>query len=168
MFTGAFVAIVTPFKDGRVDETALRDMFYDLSEKSIAFRFFQPVKSFPHKFIQEFTTIDFSKDMAIIVLVKDLGGDRIVCVAHYYLNPANNYAEVSFLVYDEWQAKGIGTIMLEILIDIARKRGIQGLEARVLANNQLMLSVFYNSGYKITTRREEDTYFIAFSFKEKA
>jgi 4-hydroxy-tetrahydrodipicolinate synthase len=26
MFTGAFVAIVTPFKDGRVDETALRDL----------------------------------------------------------------------------------------------------------------------------------------------
>ncbi|QCQ20890.1 4-hydroxy-tetrahydrodipicolinate synthase [Desulfoglaeba alkanexedens] len=26
MFTGAFVAIVTPFKDGRIDETALRDL----------------------------------------------------------------------------------------------------------------------------------------------
>ncbi|MBN1309076.1 MAG: GNAT family N-acetyltransferase [Chitinispirillaceae bacterium] len=149
------------------DETALRDMFYDLSEKSIAFRFFQPVKSFPHKFIQDFTTIDFSKDMAIVALVKDLGGDQIAGVAHFYLNPATHHAEVSFLVRDDWQAKGLGTILLDILTDIARKRGIQGFEARVLANNQLMLAVFYNSGYKVTTKREEDTYLISYAFKDR-
>jgi GNAT superfamily N-acetyltransferase len=149
------------------DDKALRDMFYSMSEKSIAFRFFQPIKAFPHKFIQDFTAIDFSKDMAIAGLIQDSGGEQIVGVGHYYLNKSTNKAEVSFLVRDDWQAKGIGTDLLEILTDIARKRGVHGFDARVLAQNQLMLAVFYNSGFRITTKREEDTYLITYDFREK-
>jgi GNAT superfamily N-acetyltransferase len=157
--------LIRPIKSS--DDKLLRDMFYDLSEKSIAFRFFQPVKAFPHRFIQDFTAIDFSRDMAIVGMVQDLGGDQIVGVAHFYLNPATHHAEVSFLVRDDWQAKGLGTHLLEILTDIARKRGVRGFEASVLIRNQHMLSVFYNSGYKVTTRKEEDTYLIAYSFKDR-
>lgn len=148
------------------DDKALRDMFYELSEKSIAFRFFQPIKSFPLKFIQDFTTIDYSKDMALAAVIQDLGGEQIVGVAHYYLNPANLHAEVSFLVRDDWQAKGIGTDLLEILTEVARKRGIVGFEARVLALNQLMMSVFYNSGFRITTKREDDVFLLTYEFKD--
>jgi acyl-CoA hydrolase/GNAT superfamily N-acetyltransferase len=149
------------------DDKALRDMFYSMSEKSIAFRFFQPIKAFPHKFIQDFTTIDFSKDMAVAGLIQDSGGEQIVGVGHYYLNKSTDKAEVSFLVRDDWQAKGIGTDLLEILTDIARKRGVAGFDARVLSQNQLMLAVFYNSGFKITTKREDDTYIISYEFREK-
>jgi len=149
------------------DDKSLRDMFYSLSEKSIAFRFFQPIKAFTHKFIQDFTTIDYSKDMAIAALVKDIGGEQIVGVAHYYLNQSTNRAEVSFLVRDDWQAKGIGTDLLEILTDIARKRGVSGFDARVTTQNQLMLNIFYNSGFKISTKKEDDSYLISYNFKKE-
>jgi acyl-CoA hydrolase/RimJ/RimL family protein N-acetyltransferase len=147
------------------DDKALRDMFYALSEKSIAFRFFQAIKSFPLKFIQDFTAVDYSKDMAVAAFVQDLGGEQIVGVAHYYNNPANHRAEVSFLVRDDWQAKGLGTDLLEILTEIARKRAIIGFEARVLVANQLMMAVFYNSGFKVTTKREDDVFLLEYDFK---
>lgn len=147
------------------DDKALRDMFYALSEKSIAFRFFQAIKAFPLKFIQDFTAIDFSKDMAVAAFVQDMGGEQIVGVAHYYNNPATKRAEVSFLVRDDWQSKGIGTDLLEILTDVARKRGILGFEARVIVQNQLMMSVFYNSGFKVTTTREDDVFLLKYDFK---
>ena len=149
------------------DDKSLRDMFYALSEQSIAFRFYQPFKSFPHKFIQDFTTLDLSKDMAIAALVKDIGGEQVVGVAQYNLNQTTKRAEVSFIVRDDWQAKGIGTDLLEILTDIARKRGVAGFDARVLVQNQLMLGVFYNSGFKITTKREDDSYLISYNFKKE-
>ncbi|MDG5815429.1 GNAT family N-acetyltransferase [Chitinispirillales bacterium ANBcel5] len=149
------------------DEKALRDMFYALSEKSIAFRFFEPTKAFPQKFIQDFTTIDFSKDMAIGGFVKDLGGEQIVGVAHYYLKEDSKRANISFVVRDDWQAKGIGTDLLNIMSDIAKERGLTGFEAKVSAENQQMLSVFYNSGYEITTKREKDSYLITFDFDQQ-
>jgi acyl-CoA hydrolase/GNAT superfamily N-acetyltransferase len=154
------VLFIRPVKPS--DNDALRDMCYTLSEKSIAFRFFQPIKSFPHKFIQDFTNIDYSRDMAIAALVKDTGGERIIGVAHYFLNKKGDRAEVSFLVREDWQSKGIGTHLLHILADIARNRHIEGFDASVLANNYQMLSVFYNSGFEVTTKRQEDMYHISF------
>jgi acyl-CoA hydrolase/GNAT superfamily N-acetyltransferase len=155
---------VRPIKPS--DDKALRDMFYALSEQSLAFRFFENIKSFPLKFIQEFTAIDFSKDMSIAAFINDLGGEQIVGVAHFFKNPATKRAEISFVVRDDWQAKGIGTELLDILTDIARKSGILGFEARVLAKNHLMMSIFYNSGFKVTTRREDDSFLITYDFKD--
>jgi RimJ/RimL family protein N-acetyltransferase len=140
------------------DDKMLRDLLYSLSERSIAFRFFKPIKAFPHKFVQEFTHVDYARDMAIIGLIKDTGGERIVGVGRYFLDPNGKKAELSFLVRDDWQARGIGSDLLTMLIEIARKRGIAALEANVLSNNYQMLGVFANSGYAFTTRRVEDMY----------
>lgn len=149
------------------DEKLIRDMLYACSERSIAFRFFRNVKAFPHQFIQGFANVDFSRDMAILVLAQDTGGEQAVGVGRFYLNESTNRAEVSFLVRDDWQAKGIGSDLLELLVDIARKRGCSGFEASVLTRNQQMLGVFYNSGYEISTKKEEDIYVISFDFKGK-
>jgi len=146
------------------DEKMLRDMCYACSEKSIGFRFFKNVKTFPHEFIQEFSNVDLSKNMAIVGLVQDTGGEQIVGVGRYYFIESNNRAEVSFLVRDDWQAKGIGTYLLNILTEIAKKRGIKGFDAVMLADNQHMLSVFHNSGYAVTTKKEGTTYEISYDF----
>ncbi len=167
---------VKPLSDGTqlyfrpirpTDDKLLRDMCYALSERSIAFRFFKPIKAFPHRFVQDFTNCDFSKDMVIVGLIQDMGGEQMVGLGSYHLNKATNKAEVSFLVRDEWQAKGIGTDLLDMLTDIARKRDIVGFEAEVLEQNQPMLAVFYNSGFKVSTKKMEDMYHISYDFEEK-
>jgi|WetSurMetagenome_2_1015567.scaffolds.fasta_scaffold00008_120 acyl-CoA hydrolase/RimJ/RimL family protein N-acetyltransferase len=166
---------VTPLADGTqlyfrpirpTDDKLLRDMCYALSERSIAFRFFKPIKAFPHKFVQDFTNCDFSKDMVIVGLIQDMGGEQMVGLGSYHINKATNKAEVSFLVRDEWQAKGMGTDLLNMLTDIARKRGVTGFDAEVLEQNQPMLAVFYNSGFQVSTKKMEDMYHITYSFTE--
>ncbi len=145
------------------DEKMLRDMLYMCSERSIAFRFFKPIKAFPHRFIQEFTNVDYSKDMAIVAVTQETGGEHIVGVGRYYLNETNNKAEVSFLVRDDWQSRKIGSYLLDLLVKAGKARDVSGFEANVLAKNQGMLSVFYNSGFEVKTKREEDTYIISWS-----
>ena len=108
--------------------------------------------------------MDYSRDMAIVALVQDTGGEHIIGVGRYYLNPSANRAEVSFIVQDDWHSKGIGTHLLDILTKIAKERGIIGFEASVLVSNHGMLSVFHNSGFNVTTRREEDIYIISYDF----
>lgn len=143
------------------DDKLLRDMLYSLSERSIAFRFFKPIKAFPHRFVQEFTHVNYANDMAIVGLIKDTGGERIVGVGRYFIDQKSNRAELSFLVRDDWQARGIGTDLLNILVDIARRRGVSGLDANVLSNNYQMLSVFANSGHSFTTRKTDDMYIVS-------
>jgi GNAT superfamily N-acetyltransferase len=157
--TGLFFRPIKP-----TDETMLRDMMYACSERSIAFRFFTPLREFSYSFIQEFTNVAYSQEMAIVALVQGSGGEQIIGVGRFFLNPETNRAEVSFIVRDDWQAKGLGSHLLDILTKIAIKRGIIGFEASVLAANHGMLAVFHNSGYNVTTKREEDMYIISYDF----
>ena len=159
--TGLFLRPIKP-----TDESMLRDTMYACSERSIAFRFFKPMKEFSHRFVQDFTNVDYSKDMAIVVLVRDTGGDHIIGVGRYAFNPNTGRAEVSFIVRDDWHARGIGSHLLNTLTKIAKKRSIKGFEASVLVGNHGMLSVFYNSGYNVVTKKEEDTYYISYDFEK--
>lgn len=53
--------------------------------------------------------------------------------------------EIAFIVDDAVQGRGIGTLLLEQLVDIARARGIGVLEADVLVDNAAMVRVFLDS-----------------------
>ena len=160
--TGIFFRPIKP-----TDDSMLRDTMYACSERSIAFRFFKPLKEFPHRFVQEFTNVDYSKDMAIVALIQDTGGEHIIGVGRYALNPLTGRAEVSFIVRDDWHARGLGSRLLGILTDTARKRGVKGFEASVLSGNHGMLTIFHNSGFEVTTKREEDMYVISYDFAKK-
>ena len=52
----------------------------------------------------------------------------------------------------------MGTFLLDYISKIARQRGVKKFIAKVLPNNKAMLSVFYNSGYKVNTKFDGEVY----------
>jgi acyl-CoA hydrolase/RimJ/RimL family protein N-acetyltransferase len=149
------------------DATRLRDMFYQLSEKSILFRFFQPMAVFPDKFVQDLCAIDLSRDMAVVALVHDTGGEQIVGIAHFFPGD-DGLAEISFLVRDDWQDRGIGTDLLGILTDIARERGLAGFKTRMLMGNHQMMAVFQGAGHDLAVSTEDDQRIVTYRFDDRA
>jgi GNAT superfamily N-acetyltransferase len=79
------------------------------------------------------------------------------------MHPKTQAAEVAFLVQDEWQNKGMGTFLLNYLTKIAKQRGVKELYAKVLPANKGMLTVFYNSGYKVNTEFDGEVYSISYN-----
>jgi acyl-CoA hydrolase len=144
------------------DEPALSEMLYSLSEKSVRTRYMTHTMAFPHKDIQRLTNIDYKQDVAIVGVVPRVSGEEIVAIAQYFLDPMTQSAEVAFLVQDEWQRKGMGTFLLDYVTQIARQRGVKKFWAKVLPNNEPMLTIFHNSGYKINTEFDGDAYGIAY------
>jgi len=150
------------------DEPALSEMLYSLSTESVHARFFTYTKTFPHKDIQQLTTIDYHTDLAIVGVVPGPAGDeQIVAIAQYFLDPKNQIAEVAFIVQDEWQDKGMGGMMLRYLTEIARRRGVKHFFAKVLPSNKAMLAVFYNSGYKVKTVFDGDAYTVTYGITKE-
>ncbi len=79
--------------------------------------------------------------------------ERIVAVGRYHAPEHRpDVAEVSFLVEDAMQRRGIGTLLLDTLAEIARAHGINRFSADVLADNHVMLSVFRKAGYGLSSR----------------
>jgi GNAT superfamily N-acetyltransferase len=106
--------------------------------------------------IQDFVFIDHRTDVAVLGTVPEAYGDEIVCIGRYYLDPKTNRAEVAFVVQDNWQRRGIGSFLLNHLINIAKGNGIGGFTAEVLRANKAMQRVFEKCRYKITCTPHED------------
>jgi acyl-CoA hydrolase len=144
------------------DEPAMAEMLYSLSKESVRTRYFTQSMAFPHKAVQKLTNIDYRNDIAIVGVVPSPAGEEIVAIAQYYLDPNTQAAEVAFLVQDEWQAKGMGTFLLQYLATIAKQRGIRQFYATVLPINRPMLNIFHNSGYKVNTEFDGEAYSVTF------
>jgi GNAT superfamily N-acetyltransferase len=150
-----------------VDEPALSEMLYSLSEQSVRTRYMTRTLAFPHKDVQQLTNIDYKHDLAIVGVVPGVGGEDIVAIAQYYLDPKTQAAEVAFLVQDEWQAKGMGTFLLDYITQVAKQRGVKRFYAKVLRDNRPMLAIFQNSGYRVNIEFDGDVYNVSYDLTKQ-
>ena len=134
------------------DEARARDLFYKLSQGTIYYRFMSRAKVVPRKQIQDFVYIDHRNDVTLVGTRTEAHGEEIIAIGSYYLDPKTNLAEVAFVVNDQWQNRGIGTFLLQQLARAARRSGIRGFTAEVLAENKPMQKVFAKSNYQVETR----------------
>ena len=109
--------------------------------------------------------VDYENDFGV---VGEMGSD-IIAVAHYFRIRRNpRLAEVAFTIADRAQGCGIGTRLLEKLVEVARTRGIELFEAEVLPENQRMLDVFLCSGFDATSRSAEGAVHVSFPIRQTA
>jgi acyl-CoA hydrolase/RimJ/RimL family protein N-acetyltransferase len=147
------------------DEPLLKDFFYSLSENSLYRRFISVRKDMPHERLQELVAIDFSREMVILAVIQREEKEVIVGVGQYGIGQDIHTAEVGFAVRDEHQNKGIGAELLSYLTYLAKKQGLLGFYAEVLAENRPMLHLFEKMGFDIKKRREEGVYELEMMFR---
>ncbi len=68
------------------------------------------------------------------------------------------------MVRGEWQHRGIGSILFNRLVTIAKQSGIAGLTAEVLRDNRKMQNIFNRSGFKVVQLLEDDVYSFSLDF----
>ena len=149
------------------DEDDIKDLFYSLSEESRYFRFFNMIKTLPRSKRQDMVAVDYKNELAIVAVVQDMGTEKVIGVAHYFVDPGRNRAEVSFMVHEEWHDRGVGTQLLHYLVSVAKKTGIKEIYASVLRQNRAMLKVFNASGYDVTAVLDGETYEIRFPLDDR-
>lgn len=133
----------------RVDDDAgLLALHGRMSERTRYLRFFTPYPRVPRRDLDRLTHVDHVNRVA---LVAQLGGD-LVAVGRYERDTTagsgGRSAEVAFVVQDDQQGRGIGSVLLEHLAAAARERGITEFVADVLADNPGMVRVFLDAGYR--------------------
>lgn len=150
------------------DESMMQDFFYSLSDRSIYQRYFTPLRAMPHQTVQTMTTIDYEREMAIVVLVRSEGRECVIAVGRYgLLGKDLDLGEMAFTVRDDWQNIGIGTFLLRYLADIGRQRGVRAFTAEILESNGPMLAILSRADYPVELVYEDGIYIATMRLKRR-
>jgi acyl-CoA hydrolase/GNAT superfamily N-acetyltransferase len=144
------------------DTEALQRFFYALSDKSTYTRFLGFKRSHPREEMQELASLDFEQNMGLVACLPDQGD--IIGVCRYDIDPSTQLGDIAFVVRDDWQGRGIGTLLMKRMTEIAKARGLAGFTADVLAANKPMLGVFYQSGVPIEGSLKDGLYELTMRF----
>lgn len=148
------------------DEEQMRRFFYRFSEEAKFYRFFYSVKTMSHDKMQEYVNVDYSKEMSIVGLSGKPGDETIVAEARFVMDDRSYYGEVAFLIDDSYQGLGIGSHMLNLLIQIAKEQGLMGLTAELLSDNLPMKKIFEKANYPMEAQLENGVYSLTMHFNE--
>lgn len=141
--------LLRPIMEG--DQTSLFKMFTTLSPETVYNRFFKLRRPFTLEEVARMVLINPKEEFAIVgVPVKPSDLD-LVADARYYVEEEAR-AEVSIVVQDRWQLKGLGTAMLNHLIQIGRQNGIREFYVYVLSDNAVMIHVAKKLGFKLKSQ----------------
>jgi acetyl coenzyme A synthetase (ADP forming)-like protein len=149
------------------DRERLLEHFHGLSARSVYFRFFGAKRRLTDAELDQFTRLDFVDRAALVATLREHGAEHIIGVGRYARVSGNpRAAEVAFAVADAHQGRGIGPILLEHLLRVARSNGITNFHADVLGENNHMLEVFAATGLVVTSSREGGTVHLSFPTQE--
>jgi len=131
------------------DVPAVEALMRSVSRESLAMRFMGAVAQVSRSVIETLCSGDPRDRLSLLAIVGQEPDFRVVGTGNYISLGVGGKAEVAFLVHDDFQSRGISTLLLERLAGIAAGHGFVGFEAEVLYENQLMINVFRDSGFEV-------------------
>ncbi|MBI2909547.1 MAG: GNAT family N-acetyltransferase [Chloroflexi bacterium] len=139
-----------------------------LSPETKYLRFHHVPKDFGWEDALRFSTVDYTNSFALVAEVRRYGREEIVALGRYNRLPDKRAAELALVVEDGYQGRGLGTKLMEGLIQAARDNGIRTFEAYVLADNQETMSLLKNYGFHIESELEGGVYHVSFNITPTA
>lgn len=123
-----------------------------LSPETLYNRFFGFRKEVTDAQMVRFTQIDYDREIAIVARVEQGGEEITVGVNRLVYDPHRSAYEFAVVVADAWQGSGVGGLLMEKIVHIARDRGIRTVHGLVLGSNHKMVSLARRFGFVVSGR----------------
>ncbi len=138
--------IIRPIR--KQDAELERAFIKRLSPESRRMRFLGQIREPSEEMLRRLTDIDYKHEMAFIALVHRDGQTQEIGVARYSTSSNGKFCECAVTVSDEWHNKGLATLLMHHLIDVARTRGIRTMVSYDAVDNGQMRELATFLGFK--------------------
>ncbi len=135
------------------DASRLQSLYRSLSPTSRYFRLMSCMREIPDEWAKRFANIDYPAEMALMATCQEEGQERVIADARYAIEPDAEVpsAEFAIAIRDDFQHRGLGTIMLRQLAAFAYAHGICQFTALVHSQNHPMLQLLCHCGFSFRT-----------------
>jgi acetyltransferase len=127
------------------DEPMLHDLAAHMTPEDLRLRFFTAVRGLTHAVAARLSQLDYDRELAMLAE----SDGAVLGVVHFFADPDNRRAEYAIAVRSDWQGRGVGYLLMNRIVDIARQRGIGELMGEVLRENAPMLQMCREFGFTV-------------------
>lgn len=136
------------------DEPLVARFHAGLSDRTVYLRYFTGLKldeRVAHERLSRVCCIDYDREMAIIAegSKAENGETEIMGIARLSRWHGTNEGELALVVTDRWQLRGLGTMLLARLVEIARASRMTNLSAVMLTDNRGMQRLAQKAGFNL-------------------
>ena len=146
------------------DAQMLQTFVQALSPESRYFRYVSSMTQLPPGMLARFALIDYDREMALVAVLKQRSAatdgsivetQRVIGVSRYVTNPDQTSCEFSLVVADDMAGKGIGSRLMDAIMQVARDKGLSEIQGLVLSVNPNMLKLMRSLGFSIKPFAED-------------
>jgi len=131
------------------DEPLWLEMFQNFSEQSIRYRFFNIIKDTPHEVRVRYCNIDYDREIAIVAELTEDGQRKILGVVRVPIEPGRKTGEIAVIVADPWQGLGLGSKMMDYMIEICKDKKLETIYGVMLSDNYQAINLMKKMGFTI-------------------
>ncbi len=132
------------------DAPCLNAMISRCDPHDIRMRFFTALRSLPKALAARLTQIDYDREMAFVAVEPDDAhacNPKLLGVVRLMADPDRETAEYAVIVRSDMKGRGLGFVLMQLIISYGRKIGIKRLYGEVLTENRPMLGMCEELGF---------------------
>jgi acetyltransferase len=135
------------------DENLFSEMFKSFSEETMRFRFFQIIKDATHETLVRYCNIDYDREIAIVAEMQQ-EKRKIIGAVRLIRDPGRNDGEFAVVVGDQWQGQGLGSKLLDYVIEIGKDMRLETIYGYVISDNVRMIHLCTKKGFQMEPQEE--------------
>ncbi len=137
------------------DEPMWHDLLASCSTQTLWFRFSYLFKQSTHEMASRYCFIDYDREMGIVAEVKEKGDRKLIGVGRLVADVNHEIAEYAVIVADRWHGHGLGGLLTDYCLEIAKHWGVRQVVAETSRDNTRMLTTLHHRGFLMNSDEED-------------
>jgi acetyltransferase len=138
------------------DEPMWHELLASCSTQTLWSRFSYLFKQTTHEMATRYCFIDYDREIGLVAEVEENGQRKLIAVGRLVADMDHEKAEYGVLVVDRWHGHGLGGLLTDYAVEVAKRWGAKRLVAQAARDNARMLATFRNRGFQMNGQQEGD------------
>lgn len=143
------------------DEPMWHELLASCSTQSLWFRFSYLFKQTTHEMATRYCFIDYDREIGIVAEVEENDERKLIGVGRLVADMNHETAEYAVIVVDRWHGHGLGGVLTDYSLEVAKRWGVKRVVAETSKENARMIATFRNRGFAINDRQEKDVVLVS-------
>jgi len=142
------------------DEPMWHELLANCSDESLRARSKNLSRRTTHEVATRYCFIDYDREIAIVAEIEEGGQRKLIGVGRLVADMNHETADFGVLVVDPWHGHGLGGLLTNYCLDVAKQWGVEQVVAQTVKDNEQMLATLCHRGFEVAREEGENVHLV--------